>query len=111
MRMLPPLAVIALLSACGSPEPSSTALPANFALDTTAIALPPEPAILPPEAALVTQNCTACHSPEMILSQPPLDDKKWQAEIDKMRTVFKASVDPAQDRQLIAELRALQRGR
>ncbi|MFX7621061.1 hypothetical protein ABTJ52_22125, partial [Acinetobacter baumannii] len=43
---------------------------------------------------IITNNCTACHSPEMILMQPPLDAKTWGSEIDKMRSAYKAAIDP-----------------
>ena len=99
---------LALLAGCGTKPATDGALPADFALNSTTIALPDEPVTLPAGAEAVTLNCTACHSGEMILAQPPLNAEKWQAEIDKMRSVFKASIDPAQDPKLIAELIALQ---
>ncbi len=110
MRRLVPLAALGLLAGCAQSAERDTGLPADFALNTTTIALPAEPAVLPPNAEAVSLNCTACHSGEMILAQPPLDAKKWQAEIDKMRTVFKAGIDPADDAKLVAELLALQAG-
>lgn len=99
---------LALLAGCGTKPAADGALPANFALNSTTITLPAEPVTLPADAEAVSLNCTACHSGEMILAQPPLSAEKWQAEIDKMRGVFKASIDPAQDPKLIAELIALQ---
>lgn len=41
----------------------------------------------------VNANCTACHSAEMVLAQPPLAKATWQAEVTKMVKVYKASVD------------------
>jgi len=41
----------------------------------------------------VNENCTACHSAEMVLAQPPLAKATWQAEVTKMVKVYKASVD------------------
>lgn len=38
-------------------------------------------------------NCTACHSAEMVLTQPPLSKATWQSEVTKMMKVYKASVD------------------
>lgn len=106
-RLVPPLAVV-LIAGCSPTSAGDPPLPADFTLANTSIALPPEPTVLPDSAALVSVNCTACHSGEMILAQPSLDAIKWQATIDKMRTVFKASIDPADDDKLIAELMALQ---
>ena len=45
-----------------------------------------------PGAELVNNNCLACHSAEMILAQPKLSDKVLTAEVNKMRTVFKAPI-------------------
>jgi hypothetical protein len=56
---------------------------------------------------LITAKCTACHSAEMLTTQPALSAEKWQATIDKMRGVYKAPIAPADDQALIAELLAL----
>ncbi len=108
MRAESIVALALLLAGCGTKPVAGNILSADFALNSTSITLPPEPASLPASAEAISLNCTACHSGEMILAQPPLDTLKWQAEIDKMRTVFKASIDPADDQKLIAELVALQ---
>ncbi len=99
-----------LLGSCG-PQATTRAdsLPAGFALKSAAITLPSATIALPPSVELVTTNCTACHSPEMILSQPVLDAATWQKEIDKMRTAYRASIDPKDDRALVAALVQLQR--
>ncbi|MEG3124264.1 cytochrome C nitrite reductase [Sphingomonas sp. GB1N7] len=78
-------------------------------LVSDSITLPDEVAALPatPGSDLITANCTACHSPEMILAQPALNAEKWQATIDKMRGVYKAPIAPADDKALIAALTAL----
>ena len=41
----------------------------------------------------VNANCTACHSAEMVLTQPPLSRAAWQGEVTKMAKVYKASLD------------------
>ena len=41
----------------------------------------------------VNANCTACHSAEMVLTQPPLSKAAWQGEVTKMAKVYKASLD------------------
>jgi mono/diheme cytochrome c family protein len=43
-------------------------------------------------AEAITANCTACHSPGMVLNQPGLTPAHWQAEVQHMRTNFKAPV-------------------
>ena len=108
MRRLAPLIAALMVAGCGQTPGADAPLPTDFALNSTSITLPGEPASLPESAALVSVTCTACHSGEMILAQPPLDAAKWQAVIDKMRGAFKASIDPADDAKLVAELIALQ---
>ena len=42
---------------------------------------------------VVLSNCFTCHSAGMILTQPPLPKATWEAEVTKMRNVYKAQVD------------------
>ena len=44
------------------------------------------------KADAANDNCLSCHSAGMVLTQPPLSRAAWQAEVDKMRTVYKAPV-------------------
>jgi cytochrome c5 len=46
-------------------------------------------------AEAINNNCLACHSAEMVMTQPKLTRAQWQAEVDKMRAVYKAPVDAA----------------
>ncbi len=46
-----------------------------------------------PGADAINNNCLACHSAGMVLNQPALPKAEWQAEIDKMRTAYKAPID------------------
>jgi hypothetical protein len=41
----------------------------------------------------VRNNCLGCHSAGMILNQPTMPKAAWEAEVTKMRTVYKAPVD------------------
>ncbi|OYY73056.1 cytochrome C nitrite reductase [Sphingomonas sp. 28-63-12] len=107
-RRLPIGMALLLLTGCGKPVAAGDTLPRDFSLRSATISLPAERPILPPSAELIMQNCTACHSPEMILSQPVLGAKKWQAEIDKMRATYRASIDLKDDTRLVAALTALQ---
>jgi len=48
-----------------------------------------------PGADLVNNNCLACHSAGMVLTQPRLSRAAWQAEVEKMQKTYKAPVDAA----------------
>jgi hypothetical protein len=55
----------------------------------------PDPGRLFPggdKAEAINNNCLACHSAEMVLTQPTLSRTEWQSEVDKMRNVYKAPV-------------------
>jgi len=62
-----------------------------------AIELPADAAAFPdgPNVKVVTQNCLACHSADMVLDQPLLPRATWAAEVTKMRNVYKAPVSDA----------------
>jgi hypothetical protein len=47
-----------------------------------------------PGSDLVNGNCLACHSAGMVLTQPALSPAQWRAEVEKMRTAYKAPIDP-----------------
>ena len=47
-------------------------------------------------------NCVACHSTDYIVRQPPMDSKRWEAEVAKMITVFGAPIGP-EDANTIAQ--------
>jgi cytochrome c5 len=45
-----------------------------------------------PGADVVNNNCLACHSVGMVMTQPPLSRQTWEAEVAKMRNVYKAPI-------------------
>ena len=53
----------------------------------------PGPFFEGPGAEAMNANCTACHSAEMVHTQPTLAKAAWQAEVTKMQKVYKASVN------------------
>ena len=79
-------------------------------LTSSTLNLPEEKAAFPEGAAgeLITNNCSACHSAEMILNQPLLGPDKWKAAIDKMRGTYHAPIAPEDDAALVAALTGLQ---
>jgi mono/diheme cytochrome c family protein len=57
-------------------------------------------------AQVIMDNCTACHSPGMVLNQPALTPAHWQAEVEHMRANFKAPVADADVPAIVAYLAA-----
>jgi hypothetical protein len=47
------------------------------------------------KAEAINNNCLACHSAGMVLTQPNLSRAEWQSEVDKMRNIYKAPVAAA----------------
>ena len=41
----------------------------------------------------INNNCLACHSAGMVLTQPALSRAEWQSEVEKMRSTYKAPVE------------------
>ena len=82
------LALPLLLTACGQAT-------TDFAFQNVSVTLPDDTTALPPgpNVEVVTQNCTACHSPSMILTQPRLTRVAWEGEVAKMIKVYKAPVE------------------
>jgi hypothetical protein len=69
------------------------------------VALPDEePMFTGPDADLLNANCVACHSAEMILTQPRMTAEQWGHSISKMRTVYKAPIEDADAAKLPAAL-------
>jgi hypothetical protein len=55
----------------------------------------PDPGRLFPggdRAEAINNNCLACHSAGMVLTQPYLSRTEWQSEVDKMRNIYKAPI-------------------
>ena len=46
------------------------------------------------EALAINRNCLICHSAGMVLTQPRLSRADWQAEVNKMRNLYKAPIPP-----------------
>ena len=61
-----------------------------------------------PSADAINNNCLSCHSAEMVMHQPRLTAAEWAAEVAKMRNVYKAPIDPADDAAIIAWTTAMQ---
>ena len=70
-----------------------------------AVALPDTEGLLPERygvsADAANNNCLACHSAAMITAQPRLTRMQWGETIAKMRTVYGAPIDPADDKAIL----------
>jgi len=86
---------------------SALALAASVTFKPKSFDYPADPPGLPDSAELVTQNCTGCHSSEFLAAQPKLSRATWAAEVAKMRKVYHAPIDPADDAKLVEALVAL----
>lgn len=60
-----------------------------------------------PEVQVMNDNCRACHSPSMVLIQPPLSQADWGKIVHKMIDVYKAPIDPADLPKIMTYLGAL----
>lgn len=68
----------------------------QLSLKSVSVELPPGDDMFPngPGADAINNNCLACHSADMVLNQPSLPKARWQPEVDKMHTAYKAPIDP-----------------
>lgn len=90
-------------------ETDTSVAAAGVTLNSQSLTLPGDATAFAPGPGidLLVTNCTGCHSPEMILTQPKLAADKWQGTIDKMRKAYHAPIAPADDAKIIAALLAL----
>jgi mono/diheme cytochrome c family protein len=63
-----------------------------------------------PGVDAVNGNCLACHSASMVLNQPPLAKPQWEAEVTKMRNVYKAPIDAKDVDAIVGYLAGLKAG-
>ncbi len=81
-----------------TPTPAAPSVSGNGVTHTSAaIDLPADHQLYPqrPHADAMNRNCASCHSPSMVLGQPPLTPDQWAAEVKKMREVYRAPVPDA----------------
>lgn len=89
-KKLPFLLVAAAAAAApvlGEAEPAVVLKSLSVTLPETSAMFPPGPGV-----DAINNNCLSCHSVEMVLNQPALPKAGWQAEVTKMRNVFKAPI-------------------
>jgi cytochrome c5 len=81
------IAALVPLSADGAVKP---------VLKSVNVDLPPGDRMFPerPGSEVANNNCLACHSAGMVLTQPALSKAQWHEEVEKMRNAYKAPIDP-----------------
>lgn len=52
-------------------------------------------------------NCTACHSTRLTMTQPDFPEGKWKEVVKKMVTVYGAKIDQVQEDQIVKYLVAV----
>ncbi len=98
-RRTRPVSLVAL--AAPAPEP--------MRFTSQSIQMPTSDRIFPdgPGAEAVNNNCLACHSAGMVLTQPKLTKAQWTETVNKMVHVYKAPVDQADVQTIVDYLTAL----
>jgi cytochrome c5 len=76
----------------GGTAPPSSISAASVTLRSVSVDFPDPGNTFPGVADVVNNNCLACHSAGMVLTQPELSRADWQAEVDKMRKIYKAPI-------------------
>lgn len=92
--------IVVLASFLVAAAPVSVELPFSAALY-------PDLGPAAPSADAINNNCLSCHSSEMVMTQPRLTRAEWAGEVTKMRNVFRAPIDPADDAAIVAWLTAM----
>jgi len=83
------------LAAENAPATSSTVAGAGVTLHSVNVEFPDPGRMFPGDAKAeaINNNCLACHSAGMVLTQPVLSRAEWQSEVEKMRGTYKAPVE------------------
>ena len=83
------------LPAENAPATPSTVAGAGVTLHSVNVEFPDPGRMFPGDAKAeaINNNCLACHSAGMVLTQPGLSRAEWQSEVEKMRSTYKAPVE------------------
>jgi hypothetical protein len=83
------------LAAEGAPGAPSTVAGGGVTLHSVNVNFPDPGRMFPGDAKAdaINNNCLACHSAGMVLTQPALSRAEWQSEVQKMRSTYKAPVE------------------
>ena len=92
LRLTLPIALITVAALA----PLGTHASTKLVLKSVNIDLPAGDRMFPGGAGsdAANNNCLAYHSVGMVLNQPAMSKAQWRAEVDKMRTAYKAPIHP-----------------
>jgi cytochrome c5 len=85
------------LAAENAPAAPSTVTGGGVTLHSVNVEFPDPGRMFPGDgkADAINNNCLACHSAGMVLTQPAMSRAEWQSEVEKMRGSYKAPVEEA----------------
>ncbi len=91
-----------------APAPSAVSS-GGVTLRSVSVELPTSDVAFPGGAAAetITNDCTGCHSPGMVLTQPALSRAAWQRIVEKMRQTYKAPIPDEDVPKIVAYLTRL----
>jgi hypothetical protein len=83
------------LAAENAPAAPSTVTGGGVTLHSVNVEFPDPGRMFPGDgkADAINNNCLACHSAGMVLTQPALSRAEWQSEVEKMCSTYKAPVE------------------
>jgi cytochrome c5 len=89
-----PRPILKVLLLAATVVPLCGAAQSALVLKSTSVTLPDNSAMFPPGpgADVANANCLSCHSLGMVMNQPVMSKAAWEAEVNKMRNVYKAPV-------------------
>jgi len=85
-----------VLFACFAFAPLRGHAEGKLVLQSLSVDLPDSDRTFPsaPGSDTANNNCLACHSAGMVLNQPAMSKTQWTAEVNKMRTAYRAPINP-----------------
>jgi hypothetical protein len=85
---------LAVITCVASMDAEAAKPLSNASTQTVDVSVPVGRTSFPPGpgSELADAHCVICHSPGMVLRQPPLSFDEWKAEVNKMRSVYAAPI-------------------
>ena len=86
-----------------APVSPASAAPAGTTFPVETIVLPHDEPELPPgpHERTFAASCTICHSPRLVMTQPPSPRKTWEEEVHKMVKTYGAPITPEAEGQIV----------